>query len=174
MIAAMARDRVIGTGSGGIPWHLPRDVARFREFTAGKHLLLGRRTYEEMSGWFSDHTPIVLTRNEEFRADPGRVARSVDEAITEAAEDGADELSVIGGASVYAAALPYADDLYLTRIEADVEGRARFPDYADGIEWETITEESFEADAANEFAMRFVHLRRVRPSSLRPSRFHRP
>ncbi|MFV1995779.1 MAG: dihydrofolate reductase, partial [Verrucomicrobiales bacterium] len=70
MIAAMDRNRVIGADRGGIPWNLPRDRRRFRSHAAGKHLLLGRRTFEEMKGWFEDQqTPIVLTHREGY--DPG-------------------------------------------------------------------------------------------------------
>lgn len=172
MIAAMARNRVIGTGDGGIPWRLPRDTLHFRDYTAGKHLLLGRRTFGEMTGWFRAHIPIVLTRDERFEPAIGQVAHSVDEAITEAFEDGAPELVVCGGASVYRAALPYADELCLTLIDAEVEGEAVFPDYEAEIEWEKLSEESHPADAENAHPMTFVRLRRIRPSSLRPSRLH--
>ena len=76
MISAMAHGRVIGTGHGGIPWHLPRDVKHFREYTQGKHLLLGRRTFEEMLGWFTDHPPIVLTHNTNYDPEVGSVAQT--------------------------------------------------------------------------------------------------
>ncbi len=172
MIAALDRHRVIGTGQGGVPWQLPRDVRHFRTYTEGKYLLIGRKTCEEMDGWFTNHRPILLTRGSGSAPNRGLVAHSVDEAITEAFEGGAAELVVCGGASVYTAALPYADELLLTRIDTDSGGDVLFPDYEMDHEWETLSEESHPADAENEHAMTFLHLRRVRPSSLRPSRLH--
>ena len=173
MISAMDRNRTIGTPQGGIPWRLPRDTHHFRTYTSGKHLLLGRKTIEEMEGWFTDQTPIVLTHSRSPDLPWSRVAHSVEEAVTEAFEDGATELVVSGGASVYAAALPYADDLWLTWVDTEVsEDGPRFPDYESGIQWETLSEEHHSADEDNSFAMTMVHLRRISPSSLRPGRLH--
>lgn len=181
MIAAMDRHRVIGYPEGGLPWRLPEDVRRFRAYTEGKHLLLGRRTFQEMTGWFSTHFPIVLTHERGFETSgPGRVAHTVEEAVTEAFEAGAKELVVIGGAKSFVAALPYADELVLTAVDtevADAKGRdleslPRFPDYLDGIEWETLSEEHCPIDEENPMAMTFRTLRRLRPSSLRPGRLH--
>lgn len=172
MIAAMARNRVIGTGKGQIPWSLPRDQRHFRSFTKGKHLLLGRITYEEMLGWFTDQTPIILTKQEGYAPEFGRVAHSVEESLTLAAEAGANELCVCGGAHVFQAALPFTDELHLTLIDTEAEGTVLFPDYEEAITWEVLSEEVFEADNENSHSMTFLHLRRVRPSSLRPSRMH--
>ncbi|MDF1825942.1 MAG: dihydrofolate reductase [Verrucomicrobiales bacterium] len=172
MISAMAQNWVIGTGKGGIPWHLPRDTRRFREFTDEKFLLLGRRTFEEMTGWFTNQTPIVLTRDPDYKTDHGFVVNKVEEAISTAAEKGAGELAVCGGASVYDAALPYTDELFLTLIDGAIEGGAHFPDYDKDIEWKEISREAFPADEENEYGMTFLQLRRLHPSSLRPSRLH--
>lgn len=172
MIAALAENGVIGSGSGGIPWHLPRDTRHFRCFTDGKYLLLGRRTFEEMSGWFTNQIPLVLTRAENYDPSPGIRVSSIEEAISEAARRGAPEVVVCGGASVYNTALPYTDELFLTRIGAQIEGSVTFPDYEDGIEWEEVHRETFPPDEENEFAMTFLQLRRRHPSSLRPPRLH--
>ena len=173
MIAAMDRSRLIGNAEGGIPWRLPRDTQHFRDYTAGKHMLLGRKTISEMEGWFTDQTPIVLTHAPPPNFPWPRVAHSVEEAVTEAFEDGAEELVVSGGASVYAAALPYADELVLTRIDTEVNGEGRrFPDYEAEIEWEMLSESHFPRDEETPFAMDILHLRRVKPSSLRPGRLH--
>ncbi|MCB1231898.1 MAG: dihydrofolate reductase [Verrucomicrobiae bacterium] len=178
MIAAMDRHRVIAKPEGGLPWKLPRDVKRFRDYCAGKHLLVGRRTFEEMDGWFTDHKPIVLTHSREHDTGLGQTAHTVEEAVTEAFEDGAPELVVVGGGAVFAAALPFADELVLTRVDLEVAGGddledyPRFPDYEAEVEWETIHEEHHEADVENPAAMNFLTLRRVRPSSLRPGRLH--
>ncbi|MFV1994711.1 MAG: dihydrofolate reductase, partial [Verrucomicrobiales bacterium] len=129
MIAAMARGRVIGTGHGGIPWHLPRDSGHFRSYTRGHHMLLGRTTFEEMSGWFTSQIPLVLTRRENYRVEGGSAAGTIEDAIAIAEAAGEDELVVSGGASIYRAALPFAHELVLTLVDADVEGSAHFPDY---------------------------------------------
>ncbi|MEM1443021.1 MAG: dihydrofolate reductase [Verrucomicrobiota bacterium] len=172
MISAMDRERVIGKSDGRIPWHLPRDVDRFREFTRGKFLLLGRRTFAEMTGWFTDQTPIVLTRQENLVVENGWTVHDIEEAISTAAEQGAEELAVCGGAAIYTEALPYTDDLFLTKIETSVGEGTRFPDYESDIEWEEVQRENFPADEENEFAMSFLQLRRLHPSSLRPPRLH--
>jgi dihydrofolate reductase len=173
LIAALAHDRVIGTGNGGIPWQLPRDAEHFRSFTAGKHMLLGRRTFEEMDGWFNrGQTPIILTSRDDYKSEIGFTAHSVDEALTEAAENGAEEVVVSGGASVYQSALPFTDELILTLVDADIAGEVRFPDYEAEIEWVLFHAQRHEPDDDNEFPMTFMTYRRVRPSSLRPARLH--
>ncbi|MDF1657157.1 MAG: dihydrofolate reductase [Verrucomicrobiales bacterium] len=172
MISAMDRNRVIGSDNGGIPWHLPRDTRHFREFTLNKHLLLGRKTFAEMIAWFTGQTPIVLSRNAELQVDTGFVAYNVEEAISIAAEEGAAELTVCGGGAVYEAALPYTDELFLTRIDTEVEGTIYFPDFEQDIEWEEVSREEYPADGENPDAMTFLQLRRLHPSSLRPSRMH--
>lgn len=172
MIAALDRNRVIGTGHGGLPWRLPRDVAQFRAYTRGKFLLLGRITHGEMTGWFTDQTPIVLSHRRDFSADGALTAHSIEEAVTEAFERGAPELVVCGGAAVYTAALPYADELRLTWVETETAGTVNFPNFTADHAWETLSEERHEADRENAHAITFTVLRRVKPSSLRPGRLH--
>lgn len=93
--------------------------------------------------------------------------------MTEAFEDGALELVVSGGASVYEAALPYADELWLTRVDTEVsEPGPRFPNFESDIRWETLSEEHHQADDENTHPMTMIHLRRISPSSLRPGRLH--
>ncbi len=166
MISAMAQGRVIGTGHGGIPWHLPRDIKHFRNYTRGKYLLIGRHTFEEMQGWFSDHFPIILTRQTDYTTELGSVAHTMEGAMDQARASGAGELVVCGGAGLYHTALPYADELILTLIDTGIEGTALFPDYENAAEWETLSDEAFSADKDNNHAMRIVHLRRLHPTAL--------
>mgnify|MGYP005706318411 FL=1 len=79
---------------------------------------------------------------------------------------GAGELVVCGGAGLYHSALPYADELILTLIDAGIEGTALFPDYENAAKWETLSDEAFSADKDNNHAMRIVHLRRLHPTAL--------
>lgn len=162
MICAMARDRVIGGPDGGIPWHLPRDIAHFRAYTAHQHLLLGRRTFEEMTGWFTTQQPLVLTTRESPEPEVGRAVHTVAEAVRIARSAGAPQLVVAGGAQTYAAALPFADRLVLTLIDAGIAGAAFFPDYEAHARWHTVSDRQFAADADHPHAMRFLTLDRVR------------
>lgn len=155
MIAAMTEDRVMGSKKGGIPWALPRDKAHFRARTRKRWLLVGRTTYLEMSGWFEDRTPIVLTRNPKFQ--PGekghRVANSVPEAITLAGANGAGELVVCGGSAVYHAALPFADRLIVTKISFDGEiiAPVLFPEFHSSKKWRLTGRERWKSDAHNAY-----------------------
>ena len=163
MIAAMDEKRLIGSGAG-IPWHLPRDARHFRAYTADKAMLLGRRTFEEMTGWFTkQQRPIVLTREESYSPPdppPGfQVVGSVLEAIAHAEAAGERELVVSGGAQIYQLALPFADALVLTEVHGEFVGTAYFPDLAEA-NWREVARERFEADAENAHAMSLVTYRR--------------
>src|SRR5690606_10330579 len=152
-----------GSDSGGIPWDLPRDRAHFRERTAGRWLLVGRRTYLEMEGWFGERVPIVLTRQPGFRPHhPGhRVAASPAAALALARAGGAGELLVCGGAQVYAATLPLADRLVLTRIglRPEVPDPVRFPDFEGSGEWRLRYAETWPAADGGPSARREVYER---------------
>ncbi len=156
MIVAMTQDRVIGSRKGGIPWSLPRDKAHFRARTDGRWLLVGRTTYLEMTGWFGERTPIVLTRTPSFQPEvkSHRVAGSVTEAIKLAEKNGVSELVVCGGSEVYAAALPFADRLIVTKISFDGEviDAVRFPDYESSGKWRLTGRERWNCDENNAFA----------------------
>ena len=152
MIAAMTPERVIGTGRG-IPWHLPRDSRHFRAYTAGKPMLLGRRTYEEMIGWFTSQWPIILTHQAGYQGEGGQVVHDMEGALATAQRLGAEELVVSGGAQIYTAALPYATHLILTIVEATVEGRARFPDFQAQGHWRCDRRQRHAADEQNAYDM---------------------
>ena len=152
LVAAVAKNGVIGGRGGRIPWELPRDARHFRSYTSGKWMLLGRKTFSEMDGWFTTQTPIVLTR-EAGSIERARAASSVEGAIRLAERSGAEELVVSGGASVYRAALPFVEKMVLTRIEAEVEGETSFPEVDYRENWSLVEEESWGRDEENRFAM---------------------
>lgn len=163
MIAALDEGRLIGTGSG-LPWNLPRDRRHFREMASGKAMLLGRRTFEEMAGWFSDQRPIVLTRQANYRPPAGLptgiiIASSIGAALDAARSRGESGLLVAGGGQIYGLALPFADELILTEVAADLAGEVYFPKFS-LQDWEEISREHFEADADNRHAMNIVVYRR--------------
>lgn len=169
LIAALAEDRVIGAAGGGIPWDHPRDRAHFRARTAGRWLLVGRRTYQEMAGWFGERTPIVLSRDARLplQHPSHRLASSVPAAISLARASGAGELLVCGGAAVYRESLPFAESLLLTRLHLRVEtpDPVRFPDFEATREWRLVHLERW-PESENAVSARFEIYRRLPHSPL--------
>jgi dihydrofolate reductase len=157
LIAAVSDDGFISR-SKGVPWDLPADRRHFRDYTAGKHLLLGRATFEEMTGWFTNHSPLVLSHNKDFRPSIGRRIPSVQMAIMIAERDKADELVVCGGAQCYAAALPFADKLVLTRVHTTLGSGVAFPEI-DRRQWAETCHDEHPADETHAFPMTFTTLR---------------
>ena len=137
MIVAMAKNRVIGINNT-LPWHLPADLKHFKALTMGHHIVMGRKTYESIGRPLPGRTSVVVTRNPELKIEGCIVAHSLEQGI--AACDGDDEIFVIGGADLYAHALPIADKLLITEIQMDVPGDAYFPDFRRD-EWQEISRE---------------------------------
>jgi dihydrofolate reductase len=145
VMAAVARNGVIGR-DGAIPWHLPADLRRFRETTMGQVLVMGRRTYESIGRPLPGRTTIVVTRQASWPGDGPvpeavLVADSVPAALTLASTTGL-EIFVQGGQQVYAEALPFADILALTWVDAEPEGDTFFPD-VDWPAWQEVSREEF-------------------------------
>ena len=146
IVAAVARNGVIGV-DGGLPWQLPDDLRRFKELTLGHVLVMGRKTYESIGHPLPGRTTVVVTRNAQWDhgSDEVRVAAGVPEAI-EAAAAIDDEVFVVGGAQVYAGALPLTDRLELTLVDAEPEGDTTFPE-VDWDEWLELRREEGEGFA---------------------------
>ncbi len=153
----MARNRVIGRGNR-LPWHLPADLKHFKELTLGKPIVMGRRTWESLPGLLPDRRHIVVTRQQDYVAEGAETAASLDAAIALAGD--VDEVMIVGGANLYAQALPVADRLYITLVDAEIEGDACFPDF-DMDAWRVIDESSAPADAKNRYDLRFLTLERA-------------
>ncbi len=156
LVAAVAENGVIGRGNR-LPWHLPADLAHFKRLTLDKPILMGRRTWESLPGRLPRRRHIVLTRDPGYRAEGCTLVRSLDEAI--AAVGDAPELMVVGGASVYAAALPRAARLYLTLVHVRVVGDTCFPVWDQG-DWCEVGRSEHPADARNDYAMTFLDFER--------------
>jgi dihydrofolate reductase len=127
LVAAVARGGVIGR-DGGIPWRIPEDMARFRELTMGHAVVMGRRTWESLPDQFRPlpgRDNVVVTRNPDWSAQGADRAGSVED-VLELLES-TPRVFVIGGGEIYAAALPFADELLLTEIDAEIEGETTFP-----------------------------------------------
>jgi dihydrofolate reductase len=141
LVAAVARGAVIGR-AGTIPWRLPEDLTRFRELTMGQPVVMGRKTWESLPDRFRPlpgRRNVVVTRNAAWHAEGAERAGSLEDALR--LVDGAERVFVIGGGELYAAALPLADELVLTEIDADVEGDTVFPRWNRGAFEETSREQ---------------------------------
>ena len=131
LIWAMTRNRVIGRDNT-LPWRLPDEMRHFMRTTLGKPVIMGRKQFDAMGKPLPKRTNIVLSRDPTFAPNGAVVARTLDEAIQRARDvtNESDEAVVIGGAQIYALALPRADRLYFTLIDAEIDGDTFFPEFA--------------------------------------------
>ena len=140
MIAAMDRNGVIGVDNQ-LPWYLPEDLRFFKRMTQAKPLVMGRKTYQSIGRALPGRLNIVVTRDPAFHAEGVRVCHDLPAALRladqQATIDGVEEIMVMGGAQIYAQALPFASRLYLTEVDVEVAGDARFP-ALDQAEWEEV------------------------------------
>ncbi len=144
LIAAVAQNGCIGVGNK-LPWYLPEDLRFFKRITTGKPVLMGRTTFESLGRPLPNRSNIVITRNPDFTAPAGvRVVHSLAEAIrvgeAVAHVDGGREVVVIGGAQIYAEALPQVERMYITEVEKSVDGDAFFPAW-NRAEWREVARE---------------------------------
>jgi dihydrofolate reductase len=157
IIVAMAENRVIGK-ENSLPWHLPADLQHFKAMTIGKPIIMGRKTWESLPGKLPQRPHIIITANPDYSAEGCTVVNSLEQAI-EAAGD-VPEVMVVGGAMLYAQALPMADNIYLTMVETQVDGDTLFPEY-DQSQWRETAREYHPSDDKNLFAYSFITLSRV-------------
>ncbi|MEM9074764.1 MAG: dihydrofolate reductase [Myxococcota bacterium] len=158
LIAAIGRDGLIGSSEGhlGLPWHIPEDLRRFRRVTTGHSVIMGRRTFEAIGRPLPKRQNIVLSRSG-FCAEGVVVATSLDEALARA--EGESPPFIIGGAAVYADALPRCTTLFLTEVDRPAEGDAFFPVF-DRSEFREVKREP----AKDEPDVVFVTLERILPA----------
>ncbi len=130
IVAAIGKNNVIGRG-GQLPWHMKSDLRHFRGVTLDKPVIMGRKTFASIGKRLDRRTNIVITRNTEFSAEGAEIAPSFEAALALASKDadkrGIDEIMVIGGRDVFAAALPQAERLEITYVHASPEGDVTFP-----------------------------------------------
>jgi dihydrofolate reductase len=162
MIVAAAENDVIGRDNA-LPWSLPEDLRYFRRVTMGKPIVMGRRTFEAIGRPLPGRRNIVVSRNRDFAANGVLTAHSLDEALavaeSHAADEDLDEVMLIGGAQLYAQALPRVQRIYLTRVHGEIDGDAHLP----AIDWSAFrqrSDERHEACGANPWAYSFQVLDR--------------
>jgi dihydrofolate reductase len=157
LIAALTRKHVIGLNNA-MPWHLPADLQHFKAISMGKPILMGRKTFEAIGKALPGRQNIVISRNPFYTAPGCTVTHSLDSAI--ALANTAEEVMVIGGGQLFTETLPLAHRLYLTWIEAELNGDSFFPEW-DPKEWQVLSQEKRLADASNAFDLEFVTLERI-------------
>ena len=167
LVVARGRNGVIGR-DGDLPWRLRSDLQRFKAITIGKPCLMGRKTWESLPlRPLPGRLNLVLTRDQSYEAEGmakgALVCATLDEAIEiareTAEEDNVDEICVIGGTTLFEAALPRARRLYVTEVDAAPEGDARFPDF-DPADWTEVSTEPHEAGEKDDHAFTFRVLER--------------
>jgi dihydrofolate reductase len=170
VIAAVDRNGLIG-GERGLPWHLPRDLRRFRELTWGKPIIMGRTTHEHIGRPLPGRHNLVLSRRTHATIPGCTLVSSIDQAIQTAAKE-SEEVFVIGGGEVYREVLPRADRLYLTVVDGVFVGTTFFPgELLRQGEWVVKSREVWEADAKNDYRHVFLVLERNLPHDSPADRF---
>ena len=152
LIVAMDENRLIGSANQ-LPWHLPGDLALFKQTTMGKPIIMGRKTFTSIGKALPGRRNIVITRDPEFDAPGCDLCHSTEAAIDLCSEE--DETMLIGGASLYQQVLPLADCMYITRIHHRVSGDTWFPEIAEE-DWRIEEQQDFAADVKNPHAFSFV------------------
>ena len=157
LIAAMARNRVIGANKA-IPWHLPGELKMFKSITMGHHIVMGRNTWESIARLLPGRTTVIVTRQPDYKVAGAIVTPTLAGAIAACGSD--DEIFVIGGAQLYAAALPQADRIYLTEVDAEVAGDTYMPEI-DMQQWQAGAVTAYAADDKNPYSYKLTVLDRV-------------
>jgi dihydrofolate reductase len=161
---ARSRNGVIGKG-GDLPWRLKSDLAIFKQITLFKPVIMGRKTWDSLPKKpLPGRLNVVLSRDGSFEPEGALVCESFNDAIQiareQAAEDGAEEVCVIGGAAIFAEALPRAKRLYLTEVDVEVEGDTHMP-AIDESQWREMRREAHPAGPDDDHAFVFRVLERI-------------
>lgn len=158
LIAAVARNRVIGAGNRLI-WHISEDLRHFKTITSGHPVIMGRKTFESLGRPLPNRTNVVISRQTDYRAEGCIVVDSLVNALL--LFPAAEEVFIIGGAQIYAQALPLADRFYLTEVDADFSGDTYFPEW-DRSEWRLTEQDSFPRGEKFPHPFTFLRYDRIR------------
>lgn len=162
LVVAVARNGVIGR-EGDMPWRLSTDMKRFKAITMGKPVIMGRKTYQSIGKPLPGRRNIVITRDPAFRADGVAVENSLkaafDTAGKVAMEGGQTGICVLGGGEIYRQALPFADTVHLTHVDAEPEGDTLFPEL-DPSDWSVESREFVPAGEKDSASTEYVVYRR--------------
>ncbi len=157
-LVAMDENRVIGLNND-MPWHLPADLAYFKKTTTGHTIIMGRKTYESIGRPLPNRKNVILTRDQNYKAENCIVIHSVDEALA-LMNDNDEEYFVIGGTEIFQQLLPYADRLYITHIYETFAGDTYFPPF-DSEEWKIVSREQGIRNEKNPYDYEFLIYEKV-------------
>jgi len=157
IIAALSKNKVIGR-KNDLPWHLPDDMNYFMQTTKGHYVIMGRKNYDSIPEKFRplpNRTNLVITRQQDFKAPGCIVLSSIEKAIETARNAEEQEVFIIGGAEVYKLGLPMANRLYLTEIEAEIDGDTFFPEFS-ALDWKEISRKHHTKDGRHAYSFDFA------------------
>ena len=164
-VVAVAENGMMGK-NGDLPWSLPGDLRQFKEKTVGKPVVMGRTTYESLGHALPDRPNIVVSRNPLYRVNDAKVVTTLDAALAIANEEakrlGAGEISIIGGATLFAEIMPRAERMYYTEVHASPAGDTLFPAF-DRHEWREVARKGPLQGAKDQYPYSFVTLERISP-----------
>lgn len=158
LIVAIADNRVIGKDNQLI-WHLPADLIRFKQLTMGHHMVMGRKTFDSIGKALPGRTSVVITRQQDWKKENVITADSLQSALSLCGNDS--EVFIIGGAQIFASALPLADKIYLTHIHHTFDGDVFFPKLKED-KWEITFDELHKADEKNPYDYSFINYEKKR------------
>lgn len=158
-IVAMSQNHVIGKNNQ-LPWHLPADLKHFKDLTTGHPIIMGRKTFQSIGKVLPNRTNIVVTRNKNYRVEGAFVVGSIEEAIELASAKDNNEVFIIGGADIFKLSMPRINRLYLTIIQANIEGDVYFPKL-ESQQWQETASSQHLPDEKNNYAYQFVTLDRI-------------
>jgi dihydrofolate reductase len=158
MIAAASENNGLGKNND-LVWHLPDDFKRFKKITSGHYIIMGRKTFESFPKPLPNRVHVIVTRNKSYTAPGCLVTHSLEEAFQLAEENST--LFVIGGGEIYHLALPYADEIELTRVHTTVEADAFFPELPEK-DWKIIQEEFHHSDEKHKHSFTYQTFKHVK------------
>lgn len=158
VIVATAKNNVIGKDNQLI-WHLPEDLKRFKKLTTGKTIIMGRKTFESLGRVLPNRKHVILTKSLDYKVDHEAVEVVNDVSELEPYINSSEENFVIGGGAIYRLLMPYANRLYITRIEKEFEGDTYFPQI-DEQEWEIVEVEEGIQNEENPYPYSYITYQR--------------
>jgi len=157
IIAALAKNRIIGK-QGKMPWHLPEDMAHFKNTTMGHSIIMGRKTFDSLGKPLPGRKNIVITHNTSRKQEGAQTANSLEQALSFCQNE--KEVFIIGGAEIYTQAYSRADRLIFTFIEEDFEGDTFFPDFPFEKDFTIVSESRILFSLKGNLSYRFVTMER--------------
>jgi len=153
-IVARAKNNVIGKDND-IPWYLPADLKYFKKITTGHHIIMGRKCFQSIGKPLPKRTNVIITQNPFFLVSNCYIANSVEESLQIAHDNGEEEAMIIGGGQIYELTKNLWDRMYITEVDAEIEGDIYFPKM-NMDHWKISSKKDHSKDEKNEFDFSFL------------------